>query len=100
MKNNFRQGGTDGELNNEQKRNTMRKAFAVIASSAVNMKTGLRKLVGKELVGKDIFDKVNFVLMIEVSVWPNGGYIPVNEAIRAMFPNIEQAYVDHLVIQY
>ena len=71
-----------------------RKLYVKISPGSINSVSRLRNLV------EGFFEKTDFDLMIEVSIAPDGRYIPCDNDVRAMFPDIKAAFVERLVVRY
>lgn len=71
------------------------RVFAVIHERSINNHTGFRRLVGE-----NIFEVMNFDLIIEITIDEKGYYIPVKDEVRAEFPTISRAFVVRIILQY
>jgi hypothetical protein len=71
-----------------------KKIFVVIDKRSMIGMTGLDKLVGES--SSSVSD---VELQIEVTL-QGVDYAPVNEELRAMFPVVNRAFVNRVVVQY
>ena len=71
------------------------KVSAVIDNAAINNVTGFRKLVDEKF-----FNKSRYKLMIEVKASTCGSFIPVDDKVRSMFPEIKREFISDFELQY
>ena len=73
-----------------------KRIFAVIHSRAINYVTGLRKLADED----KLVDGIDFDLEIEITINPGPTYVPADEDIRKMFPEIQASSISRLRVQF